>query len=254
MDQDEQLEAERKEVAEKILEAAAELENLLKGGTLSKPLSPREKAVWEAMGQQDEENQAKAALLEELIEIVLPEAKLSASPIRKMDGGAGAPERVAELERLFGNVAAKARMVAWLDEPSVILGGGYSAPFDEVERAVNGDTGFTEGERLHLLMDGRLVVVRLAGVWFFENGTVDTAHIIVGARTVTPVEAVEEFPFRFTVSALRMCLMQDYSFLKDKHVPDLDERRERFDNLVIEYGQAQREYVARLRRVGDSPA
>jgi len=254
MDQDEKLEAQRKEVADKIIEAAGELENLLKGGKLSKPLSPNEQAFWQALNQDDEATQAKAALLEELIEIVLPEAKLSAAPVRKMDGGAGSPERVAELERLFGNLAAKARTVAWLDEPSVILGGGYSAPFKQAEAAVNGDTGFLEGERLHLLMDGRLVVVRLAGVWFVENNVMDTAHVIVETREVTPAEAVEEFPFRFTLSALRMCLMQDYSFLKDKHVPDLAERTERFVHLVIEYGQAVTEHVARLRRVGDSPA
>ncbi|HYH95040.1 hypothetical protein [Hyalangium sp.] len=254
MDQDEELGAERKEVAEKIIETAGELENLLKGGKLSKPLSPREQAFWEAAHRLHEETEAKAALLEELIELVLPEAKLSALPLRKVDGGAGSAERVAELEKLFGNVPAKAREAVWLNESSVLLGGGYSPPLAHAEKAANGDSGFLEGERLHMLLDGRLVVVRLAGVWFVENNVMDSAHVIVEAREVTPVEAVDEFPFQFILTALRMCLMQDYSFLKDKHVPDLDERTERFDNLVIEYGQAVSEHVARLRRVGDSPA
>lgn len=111
----------------------------------------------------------------------------------------------------------------------------------------------TAGE-LENQLNGRLVVVRLAGVWFVENNVMGTAHVIVDTREVTPAEAVEEFPFQFILSALRMCLMQDYSFLKDKHVPDLAERTERFDNLVIEYGQIASEYVTRLRRVGDSPA
>lgn len=250
---DEQKRAAEAEIAAKILETAGELENLLGDGKASKEMDPRDEAFWSTVMRFEEEHQAKANLLEELIDIVLPQAQLNAVPIRSL-GSIEDPQKVGELEALFGTFPEKARSVDWLAGEALLLEGGLSGFLEYVRQAQEGQSGFQEGERLFLLLDGRLVVVRYAGVWRIHEKQVKSNTIIIGASEVQPVDAVQKFSFRFILVALRSCLTVDFEFLKDQYVPDRAERLERFDALVAEFGQAMGEYIDRLRRVGDSPA
>src|SRR5687768_18197303 len=67
-----------------------------------------------------EEHDAKAGILEELMDLILPEARAIAQPIR-----APSPEDAAAVERLeqqFG-VAVREQAAAWLNEPAIRLAG-----------------------------------------------------------------------------------------------------------------------------------
>ncbi|HZI06059.1 MAG TPA: hypothetical protein VEZ71_18660 [Archangium sp.] len=116
------------------------------------------------------------------------------------------------------------------------------------------DTGIIQARELFLLMDGRLASVESVGTWRIVDQRLVADTTIVRACEVKPDEVIRESNFMFLLVFLRELLREKNPALEGQHVPDLAERRERFDALVAGLGQAMAEHVVHLRRVGDSPA
>jgi hypothetical protein len=243
----------REDIVGKIHETVDELERLISGaeGPARPSEDPREDVFWSSLQRFEEEVEAKAALLSELVELVLPEAKLSAKPIRASDKVSD-PQRVQMLELLFGTIPTRARAAPWLDMPAVALLGG-KLPADAVGASAE-DTGIILARELFLLVDGRLAAVESVGTWSVKDRGLLADTTIVRARELQPHEVIREFDLMFLLVALRRVLHDNLPTLEGRHVPDLAERRERFDALVAELTTAMSEHVVRLRRVGDSPA
>lgn len=252
MDQ-ERKNAEGREVVSKILETVDELERLIQGheGPVRPGEDPRDEAFWSSLEPFEAEIEAKAGLLSELIELVLPEAKLTARPIRSFDKVSD-PARVQALELLFGSMPARDRAAPWLDLPAVSLLGS-KMPVDVIG-AGTGDSGIIQARELFLLMDGRLASVESVGTWRIADRQLVADTTIVRAREVRPDEVIRESNIMFLLVVLRGLLHDKNPSLEGQHVPDLAERRERFDALVADLGRAMAEHVVHLRRVGDSPA
>jgi hypothetical protein len=252
MDQ-ERKNAARRDVVSKILETVNELERLIQGaeGPARPGEDPRDDAFWSSLEPFEAEVEARAGLLSELLELVLPEARLTAKPIRSFDKVSD-PARVQTLEMLFGSMPAKDRAAAWLDTPAVSLLGG-KMPAD-VFGASASDSGIIQSRELFLLVDGRLAWVESVGTWRIEDQKLVSDTTIVRARQVRPDEVVRESNLMFLLVVLRGLLHDKNPAREGQHVPDLSERRERFDALVADLGRAMAEHVVHLRRVGDSPA
>jgi hypothetical protein len=241
------------DIVERIHETVDELERLISGaeGPIRPSKDPREDAFWGSLQRFEEEVEAKAGLLSELVELVLPEAKLSAKPIRASDKVSD-PQRVQMLELLFGSIPKQARAAPWLDMPAVSLLGG-KMPADAFGASPE-DSGIILARELFLLVDGRLAFVESVGTWSVKDRALQADTTIVRAREVQPHEVIREFDLMFLLVSLRRVLHNNLPTLEGLHVPDLTERRERFDALVADLSTAMGEHVVRLRRVGDSPA
>lgn len=252
MDQDPK-NAARQEMMSKLFETVNELERLLQGheGPDRPVEDPRDEAFWSSLESLESVVEAKAALLSELIELVLPAAKLTARPIRSFDRVSD-PARVQALETLFGSLPARQRMAPWLDLPAVCLRGD-KMPADMVAARAD-DTGIIQARELFLLMDGRLASVESVGTWRIVDQRLLADTTIVRACEVKPDEVIRESNLMFLLVFLRELLNEKNPALEGQNVPDLAERRERFDALVAGLGQAMAEHVVHLRRVGDSPA
>jgi hypothetical protein len=252
MDQDPK-NAARQEVVSKLLETVNELERLLQGREgPARPLEdPQDAAFWSSLESLESVVEAKAALLSELIELVLPAAKLTARPIRSFDRVSD-PARVQALEALFGSLPARQRTAPWLDLPAVCLRGD-KMPADMIAARAD-DTGIIQARELFLLMDGRLASVESVGTWRIVDQRLVADTTIVRACEVKPDEVIRESNLMFLLVFLRELLREKNPALEGQNVPDLAERRERFDALVAGLGRAMAEHVVHLRRVGDSPA
>ncbi|HEX8822079.1 MAG TPA: hypothetical protein VF794_19285 [Archangium sp.] len=247
----ERKDAPSQDVVKKIHETVEELERLIAGaeGPARSGEDPREEAFWSSLQRFEEELSAKAGLLSELIELVLPEVALTAKPIRSFDK-VSSPERVRALETLFGTIPTRERTVAWLEVPAVVLLGGKT-PADAF-RGSPQDSGVILAHELYLLVDGRLASVESVGTWSVADERLVADTTIVRAREVRPDEVLREFDLMFLLVALRGLLHNKHPALEGRHVPDLAERQERFAALVTDLTEGMAEHLVRLRRVGDS--
>jgi hypothetical protein len=243
--------AARQDVVKKIHETVDELERLISGseGPARPSADPREDVFWSSLERFEEEIAAKAGLLSELIELVLPEVALTAKPIRSFDK-VSTPERVRALEGLFGSIPARERASPWLDVPAVSLLGGKT-PADSFGASPK-ESGVILARELFLLVDGRLAIVESVGTWSVADERLVADTSIVRTRAVRPDEVLREFDFMFLLVALRGVLHNKHPALEGRHVPDLAERQERFAALVADLTQGMAEHIVRLRRVGDS--
>lgn len=182
----------------------------------------------------EEQSKAEAAIVEELIDIVLPELKLLAKPIRAdwLFKEEGDERQRALLQELCGSLPARQSQAEWLDVAGISLAGSLGNP------ALYGDfqphdTGALIGSRLYLLVDGRLVTVQLAGTWRSQDRTIGTSTLVmVGTRVVKAVEVMRDYALVDMSLALRNALHLDLKVLAGRHVPDLPERPARFDAIV----------------------
>lgn len=243
----------RQGLMSKLLETVDELERLLQGqeGPDRPAEDPRDEAFWSSLRSIESVVEAKAGLLSELIELVLPAAKLLARPIRSFDKVSD-PARIQALEALFGSMPTRERSAAWLDQPAVCLLGDKMPADMSMARA--GDSGIIQARELFLLLDGRLASVESVGTWRIADQRLLADTIIVRACEVPPEEVIRESSLMHLLVFLRDLLRDTNPALEGQPVPDLAERRERFDALVADLGRAMAEHVVHLRRVGDSPA
>jgi hypothetical protein len=239
----------RKQIEQQALETVHELERLLKGEQLpgGSPLPDPGALLYVAL---DERQRAEAAVLEELIDLVLPELPLMARPLR---AHYTSQDEVAEVEALAGTQPARHRQAEWLDVPGHRIAG--SRPFLGAARdSQEGETGMLISHGLWLLTDGRLVEVcamartRLAGKRLLQQWA------LLETRVVQPLEAVADFPFEAMLLNLRGQLRLNAPELQDKHVADLSERQASFDAVVTAYTHLVSSFAEDLRRAGDSPA
>lgn len=195
---------------------------------------------------------AQAALLEECIEIVLPESRLLAQPLRHAFRAGGGGEDVTPLEAVLGSLPARHRQAEWLDQPGIVLVIQQDLPPTD---AVEGDTGVLLRRGYCLLMDGRLIEVSEMQTWRMRDQAHHrTGSTIVGTRVVKAEDVVNGAGVEIPLEHLRGELDHGFKVLEGRHVPDLAERRARFDALLAEYSRLLENHLAALKRLGDSPA
>jgi hypothetical protein len=249
----EEREAARKEIAEQILQTADLVEKSLRGEPLPEGAVGNDPTA-ELYTRIEERARAEAAVVEELIDIVLPELNLLAKPIRADCSIAGEERQRAMLEDLFGSLPARQRQAEWLDVRGVHLAGGLKN-HGRLEGFQPNDSGAFTGASLFLLVDGRLVEVHQAGVWSSRERTIDkSTTVVVATRVVKAAEVMRDYELVDMIMALRNVLHVNLKVLEGRHVADLSERQARFDAIVVEYTRQVGQHTEQLRRVGDSPA
>jgi hypothetical protein len=239
----------RKTIEQKALQTVDELERLFKGEKLpgGYPLPDAGGLLYVAL---DERQRAEASVLEELIDIVLPELGLMARTIR---AHYTSQDEVGEIEALAGTQPARHRQAEWLDVPGQRLHG--SRPFlGAAKDSQEGETGMLIRHELWLLTDGRLVEVCAMARTRLENKRLLKQWAILETHEVTALEAVADFPFEGMLMNLRGQLHLNQPALEGKHVPDLAERQARFDAVVKAYTDLVSSFDYDLRQAGDSPA
>jgi hypothetical protein len=239
----------RKKIEEKALQTIDELERLLKGEKLpgGNALPDPGALLYVAL---DERQRAEASVLEELIDIVLPELGLMARSIR---AHYTSQDEVGEVEALAGTQPARHRQAEWLDVPGHRLQG--SRPFlGAAKDSREGETGMLISHDLWLLTDGRLVEVCAVARTHLVSKRLLKHWAILETHVAKAQEAVADFPFEGMLMSLRSQLHLNPPALKDKHVPDLAERQVRFDAVVTQYTNLVSSFAEDLRRAGDSPA
>ncbi|MDC0712324.1 hypothetical protein POL68_27930 [Stigmatella sp. ncwal1] len=198
-----------------------------------------------------EEIDAKAGIIEELVDLVLPEMKVVAQPIRPPEED---PKEAEALEQRFNGVAVRERDAAWIKQPGLRLDSTtrplvprWSAP-DKV--------GGVLRRELFLLTDGRLVTVETVTPWETDGGRHAARDILVGAREVTPAEVLRTFDFVSTLKSLLRGLFDGAAILMERNErpADLVERSGRFFTIIAQVAVGMKESADRLRRAGDSPA
>jgi hypothetical protein len=251
---DDKTEAEREAIAERVLQTARELEQLLKdANVLSKDFDPNAfDPVVKLYEEYDARLQAEATILDKLCEIALPEIKLVAKPVRTPGADAEPAEGKAELEAICGSLPARHRQSEWLDVPGMHLDGAtdFLGAFTD---ARDGDSGVLTSKEFYLLVDGRLVEVHTLGTWRVINGELrDTLRTIISTRVVTSKDVVLAASLTDLIMKLRQSLHLALTALEGKHVPDLEARRARFDGYVIQYWEHVQAHVEGLRRLADT--
>lgn len=246
-----------RDIAARILDTANELEHLLQGkkGPLPEASGdPGRNAFWDAVGQLEAILQARAGLLAELIELVLPEVPRTARPLRA-SLQVSDPARARALEALAGSVPARVRELPWLDTPAVSLVGDKlsSAAF----QARPDDSGVIQGREFFLRVDGVLVLLESLGTWRIVERRLQVDAILVQARELAPdalLRELTDFDLLSVLVSLRGLLHPPVPRTDAPPAPDLPERQARFAGLMQGLGEAMAEHVTHLRRVGDSPA
>lgn len=198
-----------------------------------------------------EELEAKAGIIEELVDLVLPEARVVAEPIRPPVEDLKEAEA---LEQRFNGVAVRERDAVWLKQPGLRLD-STSRPL--VSRWSSPDKlGGVLKRELFLLMDGRLVTVETVTPWETQGGKAAERDILVGAREVTPAEVLRTFDFVATLKSLLRGLFEGAAILRDRNErnPEIVERSGRFFTIIAQVAVGMKESADRLRRAGDSPA
>ncbi|MDY7228359.1 hypothetical protein [Hyalangium rubrum] len=239
----------RKHIEEQALQTLNELERIIKGEKLpgGAPLPEPDALLYVAL---DERQRAEAIVLEELIDIVLPELGLRARTIR---AHYTSQDEVGEVETLAGTQPARHRQAEWLDVPGQRLHG--SRPFlGAAKDSQEGETGMLISHDLWLLTDGRLVEVSAVARTRLVSKRLLKQWALLETHVVKPLEAVADFSFDGMLMSLRSQLRLHLPELQDKHVPDLAERQARFDAVVTEYTNMVSSFAEELRHVGDLPA
>jgi hypothetical protein len=198
-----------------------------------------------------EEHDAKAGILEELMDLILPEARAIAQPIR-----APSPEdakAVEKLEQQFG-VAVREQAAAWLHEPAIRLAG--ASRLLEPRKSAPTESGGVLRRELFMLTDGRLVTVETVNTWYMEGARRFTGDTLVGAREVSAAEVLRLFDFVSVLKALLETLFDGAGVLKRRGEQALAivERSGRFFTIIAQVAVGMKENADRLRRAGDTPA
>ncbi|HYH94540.1 hypothetical protein [Hyalangium sp.] len=246
--------AARQQVAAKVLETADQLARLLKGEKVPEAdLTPTPDAL--LFIARDEQNRAEAAIFEELVDLVLPELKLMARPVRNMYATReGDPHGdMATILAFLGSQPVRHQQAEWLDVPGERLDGlglHVGVPKDVKE----GETGVLLDRDLWLLTDGRLVEVCCVGRWRIVSKRLHLQRSIITTRVIEGHEAVNVFPLDGVLINLRGYLHRDDALMRLEPGSNLAERRERFDALLTEYTRLMKTRTEGLRRAGDSPA
>ncbi len=198
-----------------------------------------------------EEHEAKAGILKELVDLLLPEAKAIAQPIRpKNTGDARSPEA---LEQQFG-VTVRERAASWLHEPAVRLAGMTRRL--EPRTSSPAESGGELRRELFVLTDGRLVTVETVGTWFLKDSLRVSGDTLVGAREVDSAEVLRNFDFVSILKVMLETLFDGAATLKqkDQQSPDIVERSGRFFTIIAQVAVSMKENADQLRRVGDTLA
>jgi hypothetical protein len=198
-----------------------------------------------------EEHDAKAGILEELMDLILPEARAIAQPIR-----APSPEDAKAVERLeqqFG-VAVREQAASWLNEPAIRLAG--ASRLLEPRKSAPTESGGVLRRELFMLCDGRLVTLETVNTWYMEDARRVTGDTLVGAREVSAAEVLRLFDFVTVLKALLECLFDGAAALKQKgeQAMAIVERSGRFFTIIAQVAVGMKENADRLRRAGDTPA
>jgi hypothetical protein len=198
-----------------------------------------------------EEHDAKAGILEELMDLILPEARAIAQPIRAPS--AEDAQAVQKLEQQFG-VAVREQAAAWLHEPAIRLAG--ASRLLEPRTGTATESGGVLRRELFMLSEGRLVTVETVNTWFMEGTRRVTGDTLVGAREVSAAEVLRLFDFVSVLKALLESLFDGASALKQKgeQAPGIVERSGRFFTIIAQVAVGMKENADRLRRAGDTPA
>lgn len=246
--------AARKQAAAKVMETADQLARLLKGEQVPGAEQPPTPDALLFVAR-DEQNRAEAAIFEELVDLVLPEIKLVARPVRALYAVRESDPHgdMATVSAFLGTQPVRHQQAEWLDAPGERLSGlglHVGVPKDVKE----GETGVLLDRDLWLLTDGRLVEVCSVGRWRIVSKRLHLQRSIITTRMIEGHEAVNEFPLDGVLINLRGYLHRDYALMRLEPGPQLAERQERFDTLLTEYTRLMTARTEGLRRVGDSPA
>jgi hypothetical protein len=198
-----------------------------------------------------EEHAAKAGILEELADLLLPEAQAIAQPIRPQSTpDARTPEA---LEQQFG-VTVRERAAAWLHEPAVRL--ASTTRKLEPRTASPQESGGELRRELYLLTDGRLVTVETVATWFLKDSLKVSGDTLVGAREVDPGEALRSYDFVSILKVMLETLFDGAQALKNRNeqAKDIVERSGRFFTIIAQVAVSMKESADQLRRVGDTLA
>lgn len=198
-----------------------------------------------------EEQAAKAGILEELADLLLPEAQAIAQPIRSPSASeARTPEA---LEQQFG-VTVRERAAAWLHEPAVRLAGTTRKL--EPRTASPEESGGDLRRELFLLTDGRLVTVETVATWHLKDSQRVSEDTLVGAREVDPAEALRSYDFVSILKTMLETLFDGAQALKNRNEQprDIVERSGRFFTIIAQVAVSMKESADQLRRVGDTLA
>lgn len=198
-----------------------------------------------------EEHEAKAGIFQELTDLLLPEAKAIAQPIRsKSPEDEQSPEL---LEQQFG-VTVRERTVSWLREPAVRLAGTSRRLEPRLTSA--SESGGELRRELFLLSDGRLVTVETVATWQLKDSQRVGGDTLVGAREVDHAEALRSYDFVSILKVMLETLFDGAEYLKDRNQqsPDIVERSGRFFTIIAQVAVAMKENADQLRKVGDTLA
>jgi hypothetical protein len=198
-----------------------------------------------------EEHAAKAGILEELADLLMPEAQAVAQPIRPSNASdARTPEA---LEQQFG-VTVRERAVTWLHEPAVRLTG--STRKLEPRTASPEESGGELRRELFLLTDGRFVTVETVATWHLKDSQRVSEDTLVGAREVDPGEALRSYDFVSILKVMLETLFDGAQILKSRNEQsqDIVERSGRFFTIIAQVAVSMKESADQLRRVGDTLA
>jgi hypothetical protein len=244
----EEQEAERKRLEEQVLRTAHALEQLIRGKG-SEPLKEHVPDIHTARYVAEARGRAEAAILQKLIELVLPVVGVKAQTIRAHYATSEGPSQVGmeELEAFIGSKQlARSRQAEWLDVPAQKLAGSrplLGATFD----AGDGESGVLQSHDVWLLTDGRLVEVVVVGKWRMVGRSFQQRRAICDSRVINPERAVTDFPFEVMLVSIGQQLYLEDRLLKDKQGPQLAKSREGFDVLIRSYVHLVDEEVSGLR-------
>lgn len=198
-----------------------------------------------------EEHEAKAGIIEELVDLLLPEAAAIAQPIRAKNAGDARPPEA--LEQQFG-VTVRERAADWLHEPAVRL--ATMTRKLEARTASPTESGGELRRELFMLTDGRLVTVETVGTWVLKDSLRVSGDTLVGAREVNPAEVLRNYDFVTILKVMLDTLFDGAAALKqqDKQSPDIVERSGRFFTIIAQVAVSMKENADQLRRVGDTLA
>lgn len=198
-----------------------------------------------------EEHEAKAGIIQELVDLLLPEARAIAQPIRpKNSGDARTPEA---LEQQFG-VTVRERAASWIQEPAVRL--ASTARKLEPRQSAHSESGGELRRELFLLSDGRLVTVETVATWYTKDSLRVSGDTLVGAREMDPAEVLRSYDFVSILKVMLETLFDGAAALKerDQQSADIVERSGRFFTIVAQVAVSMKENADQLRRVGDTLA
>jgi hypothetical protein len=198
-----------------------------------------------------EEHEAKAGIIQELVDLLLPEARAIAQPIRPKSS---ADARSAEaLEQQFG-VTVRERAASWLHEPAVRLASASRKL--EPRQASPNESGGELRRELFLLSDGRLVTVESVGTWYMKESLRVSGDTLVGAREMDSSEVLRSYDFVTILKVMLETLFDGAAALKDRdqQTEDIVERSGRFFTIVAQVAVSMKENADQLRRVGDTLA